>query len=114
MYEQQTVRVPDMAQDQRWPKFAAAAAQAGAGSMLSIQLWVEGDNLGALNLYSRQVNAFDDESEQVGLLFASHAAVAFADARDMDRLRLRIRPGGNPSLPEPGPWARMGAILGME
>lgn len=87
MYDQQTVRVPDMARDQRWPRFAAAAAEAGAASMLSIQLWVDGDNLGALNLYSRQVDAFDDESEQVGLLFASHAAVAFADARDLDRMR---------------------------
>jgi hypothetical protein len=49
--------------------------------MLSLQLYVEGDNLGALNLYSRPPNAFDDESEQVGLLFASHAAVAFAGVR---------------------------------
>jgi len=46
-----------------------------------LQLYVEGDNLGALNLYSRTPNAFDDESEQVGLLFASHAAVAFAGVR---------------------------------
>ena len=66
MYDQLTVRVPDMAHEQRWPQFAARAARAGAASMLSIQLWVEGDNLGALNLYSRRVDAFDDESEQVG------------------------------------------------
>jgi len=58
--------------------------------MLSIQLWVEGDNLGALNLYSRRVDAFDDESEQVGLLFASHAAVAFAGAQDRNHLRQGI------------------------
>ena len=49
--------------------------------MLAFQLFVEGDNLGALNLYSHKPNAFDDESEHVGLLFASHAAVAFAGAR---------------------------------
>ena len=30
--------------------------------------------------------AFDDESEQIGLLFASHAAVAFADAQKLDHL----------------------------
>jgi hypothetical protein len=87
MYDQRTVRVSDMAHEQRWPDFAARAAQAGAASMLSIQLWVEGDNLGALNLYSRDVDAFDDESEQVGLLFASHAAVAFAGARGMNDMR---------------------------
>jgi transcriptional regulator with GAF, ATPase, and Fis domain len=80
-FEQQTVRVADMASEDRWPQFAQRATEAGAGSMLSLQLYVEGDNLGALNLYSRTPNAFDDESEQVGLLFASHAAVAYAGVR---------------------------------
>ena len=90
MYDQHTLRVSDMAHEQRWPRFAARAAQAGAASMLSIQLWVEGDNLGALNLYSRRVDAFDDESEQVGLLFASHAAVAFAGAHEMTNMRVAL------------------------
>lgn len=56
-------------------------------SSLSVQLWVEGGNLGALNFYRARVNTFDDESEQVGLLFASHAAVAFAGAQDMHHMR---------------------------
>ncbi|HLM22473.1 MAG TPA: GAF and ANTAR domain-containing protein, partial [Propionibacteriaceae bacterium] len=80
-YVHQTVRVADMASEERWPQFARRASEAGAASMLSLQLYVEGDNLGALNLYSRTPNAFDDESEQVGLLFASHAAVAYAGVR---------------------------------
>jgi GAF domain-containing protein len=80
-FEQQTVRVADMASEDRWPEFARQASEAGAASMLSLQLYVEGDNLGALNLYSRTPGAFDDESEQVGLLFASHAAVAYAGVR---------------------------------
>jgi transcriptional regulator with GAF, ATPase, and Fis domain len=86
-FEQQTVRVSDMATEARWPRFAPRAADVGARSMLSFQLYVEGDNLGALNLYGREANGFDDESEQVGLLFASHAAVAFSDALQIDRLR---------------------------
>ena len=90
VYEQQTVWVPDMAQERRWPHFARRAAALGAASMLSFQLYVEGDNLGALNLYSRQPNGFDDESEQVGLLFASHAAVAFADAQQLHQLTAAI------------------------
>ena len=40
-----------------------------------------------MNLYGRSVDAFDDESEQVGLLFASHAAVAFAGAQGMNQMR---------------------------
>jgi transcriptional regulator with GAF, ATPase, and Fis domain len=80
-YVHQTVRVVDMASEERWPQFARRASEAGAASMLSLQLYVEGDNLGALNLYARVPNAFDDESEQIGLLFASHAAVAYAGVR---------------------------------
>lgn len=90
VFEQQTVRVPDLSGEERWPLFARRAAQAGAGSMLSFQLYVDGDNLGALNLFSRRAEAFDDESEQVGLLFAAHAAVAFAGARKTDELQLAV------------------------
>ena len=90
VYEQQTVRVADLSQEDRWPEFAHRAFEAGAVSMLSFQLYVEGDNLGALNLYSRQPDAFDDDSEQIGLLFASHAAVAFAGAQKIDNLNLAL------------------------
>ena len=80
-YQHQTVRIPDMTTEQRWPLFAARAAKLGAGSMLALQLYVEGDDLGALNLFSRNPGAFTDESEQVGLLVAAHAAVAYISAR---------------------------------
>jgi hypothetical protein len=59
--------------------------------MLSLQLDVEGANLGALNLYARGPGSFDDESEHVGLLFASHAAVAFVGIQSG-------RPGPRPPL----------------
>jgi transcriptional regulator with GAF, ATPase, and Fis domain len=86
-FEQHTVRVSDMSTEQRWPAFAARASDAGVGSMLAFQLYVEGDNLGALNLYAKQTDAFDDESEHVGLLFAAHAAVAYAAVHHQDNLR---------------------------
>ncbi|MDQ3901507.1 MAG: GAF and ANTAR domain-containing protein, partial [Actinomycetota bacterium] len=86
IYLQQTVRVSDMGSDDRWPEFAKRAQQSGVGSMLSFQLYVVGDNLGALNLYNREPGAFDDDSEHVGLLFASHAAVAMAGAQRNEQL----------------------------
>jgi hypothetical protein len=86
VFRERVVRVPDMGSEQRWPKFARRAAEAGAASMLSFQLWVEGDNLGALNLYGRRPHAFNEESEQIGLLFVSHAAVAMAGAQKQDQL----------------------------
>ncbi|WP_247827625.1 GAF and ANTAR domain-containing protein [Arthrobacter antioxidans] len=89
-YEHRTVRVPDMALETRWPLFAQRATEAGAKGMLSIQLWVEGDDLGALNLYSYEANAFTDESENIGLLVASHAAVAFAEAEKSRQLHAAV------------------------
>ncbi|SDU91865.1 GAF domain-containing protein [Microlunatus sagamiharensis] len=86
IYEEQTVRVPDMLHEPRWPRFAKRAHDAGAGSMLSFQLYVQDDNLGSLNLYNTRANGFDDESEQVGLLFASHAAVAYADSKKISSM----------------------------
>lgn len=89
-YEHETVRVPDMSSEDRWPRFAARASALGAASMLSIQLWVENDNLGALNLYSYTADSFTDESEHVGLLFASHAAIAFAGADRVHHLNIAV------------------------
>jgi transcriptional regulator with GAF, ATPase, and Fis domain len=87
VFEQKTVRVPDMAAEKRWPHFAQRAAQAGALAMLSFQLYVDGDNLGALNLYARTPDAFTDESEQIGLLFASHAAIAYSGVHKQENLQ---------------------------
>jgi GAF domain-containing protein len=86
VWEQQTVHIPDMATESRWPRFAAAATQAGVGAMLCFQLFVEGDNLGALNLYGATAGAFTEESESAGLIFATHAAGALAGAQQEHHL----------------------------
>jgi hypothetical protein len=87
VWEQHVVRVPDMATESRWPEFAAEASRHGIGSMLSFQLFVTGDALGALNMYARAPHAFGQESENIGLVYASHAAVALAGARHEEHLR---------------------------
>ena len=89
-YEQRTVRLSDMTAERRWPQFTARAAELGVGSMLSFQLFVQQDNLGALNLYSADKDAFDDDSEHVGLLFAAHAAVAMFGAQQQEHLNKAI------------------------
>ena len=86
VFQHETVRVPDMASEPRWPDFTARASAAGAASMLSFQLYVEEDSLGALNLYGRRAGAFDEESEHIGVLFASHAAIAYDSARKQSGL----------------------------
>jgi GAF domain-containing protein len=90
LYQQQSVRLPDMRTEGRWPDFATRASSLGVRSMLAVQLFVEGDNLGALNLHSRQLDAFGDESEQVALMFAAHAAVAFAGAKAEEQMQRAV------------------------
>ena len=107
VFEQRTVHVPDMAAEQRWPDFARRAAEAGAASMLSFQLFVDGDNLGALNLYARAPHAFDEESEHVGLLFSAHAAVAVAGVRQQQHLLAGL---GDPRPHRPGQGHPHGAL----
>ena len=87
VWDHRVVRVDDVAADERWPLFGRRARELGVGSMMCFQLFVEGDNLGALNLYSREPHAFDDESLDIGLMFAGHAAVALAGAEHEEHLR---------------------------
>jgi GAF domain-containing protein len=86
IWDNVVVRVADVSTEERWPRFASEAAARGVGSLLCFQLFVEGDNLGALNLYARRADAFDAGSEDVGLLFAAHAAVALAGAEHESNL----------------------------
>ena len=58
--EHLTVRSADLQTETRWPGFARDAAGEGIRSMLSFQLFVEGDNLGALNLYATVPDAFTE------------------------------------------------------
>jgi GAF domain-containing protein len=90
MYEHRTTRVDDLPHDRRWPELARRSAELGVTSMLCFQLFVVGDDLGALNLLSRRRGAFTDESERIGLLFASHAAVAVAQARKLNHLGVAL------------------------
>ncbi|BCW68349.1 hypothetical protein NicSoilB4_31120 [Arthrobacter sp. NicSoilB4] len=85
-YEERVVSVPDLSTDQRWPDFSRAAFDLGARSMLSFQLFVDGDHLGALNLFGRDVGVFDAESERIGALVAAHAAVAVAGNQQVSQL----------------------------
>jgi GAF domain-containing protein len=82
-----TVRSDDFHDEARWPRFVAAAAQEGIRSMLSVQLFVEGDNLGALNLYATKPDAFSEHDESTAMALAAHAAVAMKGSRVENHLR---------------------------
>jgi GAF domain-containing protein len=85
-YDERIVSVPDLSTDERWPEFSRLAFDLGARSMLSFQLFVDGDHLGALNLFGGDVGVFDAESERIGALVAAHAAVAVAGSQQISQL----------------------------
>ncbi|MDT0352607.1 GAF and ANTAR domain-containing protein [Pseudonocardia charpentierae] len=75
--------IDDLANDKRWPSFSRRTAEeTGVRSMLSLRLFLEGDTIGALNMYSRTVQAFDEQACAVGTILAAHAAIAMQAARE--------------------------------
>ncbi|WP_432936923.1 GAF and ANTAR domain-containing protein [Kribbella sp. CA-253562] len=90
LYQRRIVRVDDMRQEDRWPRFAPRAAELGALSMLAFPLFVKDDSLCALNLYADEPGAFTDESEHVGRLLAAQAAVAYSGAQRAENLLAAI------------------------
>jgi GAF domain-containing protein len=79
--------ISDLVAEDRWPLFSRrAAGETSIRSMLSFRLFIGEDTLGALNLYSREVDAFDEEDCAVGAILAAHAAVAMSTARERERV----------------------------
>jgi transcriptional regulator with GAF, ATPase, and Fis domain len=82
IWDAETVHSRNLSEEQRWPRWSPAVVEElGVASMLSFQLYTDRDNLGALNLYSTTVDAFDDDDMSVGFLLAAQSAVALAFAR---------------------------------
>lgn len=81
-----TYRVEDLRDEPRWPRFASLATeQAGIRSMLSHHISVDGGTLGSLNLYALRPAAFGRREEEIGHVFATHAALAVQAVRAQDR-----------------------------
>jgi GAF domain-containing protein len=87
IHQQETVKSPDLRTEQRWPAWSSrVAAELGFRGMLCLQLFVTHDTIGALNLYSRTVDAFDADDEATALALAAHIAVALTAAKEFESL----------------------------
>jgi transcriptional regulator with GAF, ATPase, and Fis domain len=76
-----------LSQERRWPSFSRRAHdETGVQSIVSVRLFASGDTMGALNCYSTEADAFDDQAVAVASVFAAHAAVALANARREEQL----------------------------
>ena len=87
----EVTEIPDTRADDRWPDYTPRAVEHGNLSSLSIPLPIDQDAhvSGALNIYARRPDAFDEASRSVATRFGPYASVAagnlyaYQSARDM-------------------------------
>lgn len=81
-----------LSQERRWPLFSPRAyTETGVESVLSLRLFADMHTMGSLNLYSTRTDAFDEHDIAVGSVFAAHAAVALAAARQEANLESKAQ-----------------------
>jgi transcriptional regulator with GAF, ATPase, and Fis domain len=78
--EHEIIVMDDLETDQRWPDYRARVLELGVRSMISFRLFITGDSMGALDMYSRRPYAFGRRSKLIGQVFAAQASVAMKAA----------------------------------
>jgi GAF domain-containing protein len=87
------VAAPTIRHDQRWPRYVrVAVSQHGLLSQLAVRLFLDDEGtVGGLNFYSTSHESFDREEVETAELFATHAALAFGRAREIDNLTVALQ-----------------------
>jgi transcriptional regulator with GAF, ATPase, and Fis domain len=87
-WEQHVVRINDMTLDDRWPSYCREAVEATPiRSVMSFQLFADHLSVGSLSFYAEQPNVFDDEAAELGLILATHTALAWNTLRRDEQFR---------------------------
>ena len=73
------------AEARRWPRFAAAAQQAGFAAVQALPMRLRDQVIGALNLFRAVPGAFDPADIRIGQALADVAAVSLLHERSMRR-----------------------------
>jgi GAF domain-containing protein len=81
------IRVDDLADEPRWPRWAAAVQPLGLRAALSVPLVAGEGTLGAIKVYADRPGAFDTRSENRLALFSAQAALLVANVRTYDRAK---------------------------
>jgi GAF domain-containing protein len=79
--EAQTVRSGSLGGEPMWPRFGPRAGRLGVHSAVSIPLLLDGKVLGAINVYARGKDVFDEHAAEMAEMFGVPAAVAVHNAR---------------------------------
>jgi len=79
------VAAADLGADGRWPRFAAAAGQAGFSAVQALPMRLRDQVIGALNLFRAAPGTFDPASVRVGQALADVATIGLLHERSMRR-----------------------------
>jgi GAF domain-containing protein len=88
--KQIVVRMHDVRTDTRWPGFREAAGEMGVASMLCLPLYVDDGVLGTMSLYGTEPDVFREGAEPVARLLAALTAIALAESRLAEQLRVAM------------------------
>jgi transcriptional regulator with GAF, ATPase, and Fis domain len=85
--EGRTVISRSLGGDPRWPRFGGRTARLGVHSVVSLPLITPDGMVGAMSVYARAKNAFDDRAAELGEIFAVPAAIAVQNAHVLEQTR---------------------------
>jgi GAF domain-containing protein len=83
----EVVHADNLPDDDRFPRFAAAAGEHGMGSVFSYPLHYQDGVIGALNLYDTDPRPLPDGADEAGRTLAGVATAYLLNARDITRFR---------------------------
>lgn len=84
----QVISIDDLSAETRWPRYRDIAMErTPVRSIVSFRLFGDTNKIAALNLYAEQAHAFDEESIEMGLIFAAHTTVAWNMMRRQEQFR---------------------------
>ena len=85
----EVTEIADTRTETRWPDYTLRAAERGSLSSLSIPLTINEDEQvsGALNIYAREPNVFDEDARAAGTGFAPYASIAVGNMHAYESAR---------------------------
>jgi GAF domain-containing protein len=91
VWQHEVVVSNDLVVETRWPVWAPRVVEElGARSMMCIQLFAGEHSLGAMNMYSKTPDVFDESDQVEAEALAAHVAVALAAAQEIEQLQTAL------------------------
>lgn len=83
--DRELVRIDDLAQETRWPRWTEVALPLGLRSSLSVPMVAPDRVLGAIKVYGQEPNAFTAASEALLTRFAAQATILLANVQSLEQ-----------------------------